>query len=149
MKLSSDFKKNGGKSCGSIKKTSWIWECSLWLDPSYLKLISSAKSVNKHLQNTSVNPNCYTNFALVIKINFDKWYFLNKHYYNLSAIFFPEKGSQQLTFWKTVDSCHFHVESVMVVSHYFHRCTRCDKHSLMLKHPRRSEGCRQENGNIV
>ena len=68
------FLKEWGESCGSIKKSWWIWKSSLFLDPSYLRLIPSAKSVNKHLQNTPINPNHYTNFALVIKINL-MWYF--------------------------------------------------------------------------
>ena len=53
------------------------------LDPSHPRPIPNAKLVNKQLQipkyaivnatiNAAINPNCYTNFALVIKINFAK-----------------------------------------------------------------------------
>ena len=66
------FLNKWGESCGSIGKGCWISERFLLLDPSHLKLIPSAKLVNKQLQNTSVNLNCYTNFALFIKINFAK-----------------------------------------------------------------------------
>ena len=53
------------------------------LGPSHLRLIPNAKLVNKQLQipkyatvnatiKAAINPNWYTNFALVIEINFDK-----------------------------------------------------------------------------
>ena len=142
--------KTMGESCGSNRNSWWIWDHSIPLDPSHLRLTPSAKLINKHYK-IPINPNCYTNFVLIIMINFAKWYFLNKHNCNLSAIFFPSRwlteahilGNYGL--WP-FPSCKF---ITGVISHYFQRYTRCDKHRLMNKHLRRPEGCRQENWNIT